>query len=261
MGEQTRPVVLVTGAGQGIGAVIAKGLGRRGYDVALHYWDNEDGARALAAEIAANGSRVVLIHGDLTLNGVPGSIVDEAVAHFGRIDALVNNAGVTVSARFLEFEQSAVEYSYRINFLAPYLCAQRCAQVMVQQGVQGAIVNITSVHQERSTDQDSAYGAMKAALARATESMAYELAAHGIRVNAVAPGRIRTSSSPLTPFDQAISRVIPLQRSGSSQDIADVVGWLISSDASYVTGTTIRVDGGLNLSLTRALVDDQLKFF
>lgn len=261
MSEQSRPVALVTGAGRGIGAVIARVLGARGYDIALHYWDNEDGAKELADEIQSHGSRVALIKGDLTLDGVPHSIVDEAVREFGRIDALVNNAGLTISETFLQFEQKAVEHSYRINFLSPYLCAQRCANAMVQAGIKGAIVNVTSVHQERATNRDSAYGAMKAALARATESMAYELAEYGIRVNAVAPGRIRTSLSPLTPVDEQINKAIPIQRSGTSQDVAEVVAWLISSSSSYVTGTTIRVDGGMNLPLQSALIDGNLRFF
>lgn len=259
--SQVRQVALVTGAGRGIGAVIAKVLAINGYDIALHYWDNEEGARALAEDIAEKGKRVELIKGDLTLDGIPHAVVDEAVSRFGQVDALVNNAGLTISNQFLQFEQSAVEHSYRINFLAPYLCAQRCAKQMMEKGIRGAIVNITSVHYERATDRDSAYGAMKAALARATESMAYELAPHGVRVNAIAPGRIRTSSSELTEIDHAINRAIPLRRSGMSDDIAQTVAWLISPAASYVTGTTIRVDGGMNLPLSMALIDNEQRFF
>jgi len=261
MPSQERPVVLVTGAGRGIGKGIAHYLGTQGYDIALHYLDNEDDAVELAQELLSHGSRVELIKGDLTKEGVPHSVVNEAFTRFGRIDSLVNNAGVTISSEFLSFEEQAVDYCYRINFLAPYLCAQRAANIMVQEGIEGNIVNITSVHQERSTDRDSAYGSMKAALARATESMAYELAPHNIRVNAIAPGRIRTSTSPLTIVDEKINEAIPIRRSGIPHDIAQVVCWLLSSASSYVTGTTIRVDGGLNLPLRRALIDNQLRFF
>lgn len=261
MSEQIRPVALVTGAGRGIGAVIARVLSLRGYDIVLHYWDNEDGARALSEEMQSEGSRVALIKADLTLDGVPYFVADEAVRLFDRIDLLVNNAGVTLSEHFLQFAPTAVDHLYRLNFLAPYLCAQRCAKLMIQKEIQGGIVNITSVHQERVTDNDSAYGAMKAALARVTESMAYELAPYGIRVNAIAPGRIRTAITTLTPFDEAINRVLPLQRSGTSQDIAEVVAWLASSASSYVTGTTIRVDGGMNLPMQRTLIGDTLRFF
>ncbi|MFB5189790.1 SDR family NAD(P)-dependent oxidoreductase [Alicyclobacillus fastidiosus] len=261
MSKRERPVVLVTGAGRGIGAVIARTLGKRGYDIALHYWDNEEGARALSQEIQEHGGRAALITGDLTLDGVPAFIVDEAVRDLGQVDALVNNAGVTISESFLQFDQKAVEYAYRINFLAPYLCAQRCAAQMVETGIAGTIVNVTSVHQERVTDCDSAYGSMKAALARATESMAYELAPHRIRVNAVEPGRIRTSRSPLTPFDESVAHAIPLGRSGTPEDIAEAVAWLLSPAASYVTGVAIRVDGGMNLPMQRALMNEKLSFF
>ena len=261
MSNQSRPVVLVTGAGRGIGKGIAHLLGTRGYDIALHYWDNEEDAIKLSQELQRQGSYVELIKGDLTKEGVPHSVVDEAFRKFGRIDSLVNNAGVTITEEFLHFEEQAVDDCYRINFLAPYLCAQRAANLMMQAGIEGTIVNITSVHQERSTDRDSVYGSMKAALARATESMAYELAPYKIRVNAIAPGRIRTSTTPLTHVDDRINDAIPIGRSGVPHDIAQVVAWLLSGESSYVTGITIRVDGGLNLPLRRALIDENLRFF
>lgn len=258
---KSRPIALVTGAGRGIGAVIASELGTRGYDVALHYWDNEDGAKSLAEEIQSQDGRTTLIKGDLTLDGIPKAVVEDAKNQLGPIDVLVNNAGVTLFETFLNFEQKAIDYTYKLNFLAPYLCAQSCAKIMIQEGIQGTIVNITSVHYERSTDRDSAYGSMKSALARATESMANELAPYHIRVNAVAPGRIRTSSSVSTPsVDEQISAAIPLQRSGTSKDIANAVAWLISPESSYVTGTTVRVDGGLNLPMQRAMINGDLRF-
>lgn len=258
-----RPVVLVTGAGRGIGSVIAVTLAGRGYDVAVHYWDDPDNARRVADRVEQGGGRAVLLEGDLTQDGVPARVVDAAAEAFGRLDALVNNAGVTVLGTVLEIGQDAIDHSYRINFLAPYLCAQRAAQVMTKQGTAGAIVQITSVHQERATDRDSVYGAMKAALARVTESMAYELAPYGIRVNAVAPGRIQTPEykARMVPAQEdAISAAIPLGRSGSAEDVAEAVSWLLSGAASYVTGITLRVDGGLNLPMRRALIDGQPRF-
>lgn len=261
MTSATHPVALVTGAGQGIGAVIAQTLAERGYDIALHYWDNEDGALALAKSIQAAGRRVAPIRQDLALAGGPKRVVEETVMHLGRIDGLVNNAGITVKSAFLDTSEEVLEACYRVDFLAPYLCAQRAAEWMIKQGIPGALVNITSVHQERSTDWDSAYGSMKAALARLTESMAFELAPHGIRANAIAPGRIRTQDTPLTPFDEAVSRAIPAGRSGLSRDIANAAAWLLSTEASFVTGVTLRVDGGMNVVMTQALLDNRLTFF
>lgn len=259
--NQVKPVALVTGAGRGIGSVIAHELGMRGFDIALHYWDNEDDARRLAEEIQASGRRACLIKGDLTLPGVPAKVVDEAFEQLGRLDALINNAGLTISDHFLNFEECQLDLCYRLDFLAPYLCSQRAANRMVQDGIQGSIVNITSVHYERSTQRDSMYGSMKAALTRLTESMAYELGPHGIRVNAVAPGRILTSDQPLNDFDHAVSQVIPVGRSGKSIDIARAVAWLVSDEASFVTGATLRVDGGMNLPMNRALFNNELRFF
>lgn len=258
-----RPVALVTGGGRGIGAVIARFLGLHGYDIALHYWDAEAGANRLSQELAEEGARCFVLHGDLTESAVASSLVDRTLEEFNRIDALVNNAGVMLAGPFLTLPLQDIEHSYAINFRAPYLVAQGAARAMIELGVAGSIVHITSVHQERVSDRDSVYGAMKAALARATESMAYELAPHGIRVNSVAPGRIlvaerRTPNS--ENEERHVHTAIPLSRSGTPEEVAQTVAWLLSPSASYVTGITVRVDGGLNLPMNRAMIDQRLRF-
>ena len=261
--SRSRPVALVTGGGRGIGAAIARFLGSNGYDIALHYWDDQEGADRLTKELARLGTRCLVLHGDLTHPELAASLVERTMEEFGQIDALVNNAGVTIAGPFLTMSLKDIEYSYALNFRAPYLMAQSAAQAMVRRGMSGSIVNITSVHQERVSDWDSVYGAMKAALARATESMAYELAPHGIRVNAVAPGRIflperRTLHS--ENQERHVHTAIPLSRSGTVEEVAQAVAWLLSPEASYVTGITLRIDGGLNLPMNRAMIDQRLKF-
>ncbi|MCY0879618.1 MAG: SDR family oxidoreductase [Firmicutes bacterium] len=258
-----RPLALVTGAGRGIGRVIAEYLGDRGYDVALHYWDEPDAAQATAQDIGRRGGRAACFRGDLADERVPRQLVADVIAKFGRLDAVVNNAGVVTMRPFVALSDDDLDRTYRINYRAPFVIAQEAARWMVEHRVAGAIVHITSVHQERASNWDSAYGSMKAALARATESMALELAPHGIRVNAVAPGRIVTPERQKTADparEQAVAAHIPLGESGDAWDVARAVAWLLSSEARYVTGITLRVDGGLNLPIHQALVDGRLEY-
>ena len=261
--SHSRPVALVTGAGRGLGAAIARFLGSRGYDIALHYWDGQDGANRLSKELTEMGARCLVLHGDLTQPALAADLVERTLEEFKQIDALVNNAGVTVAGSFLTMPLQNIEHSYAINFRAPYLMAQSVAKAMVERSAPGSIVHITSVHQERVTDCDSVYGAMKSALARVTESMAYELGPYGIRVNAVAPGRIllpehRTAEP--DAFERQVHSAISLARSGAADEVAQAVAWLLSPGASYVTGVTLRVDGGLNLPMNRAMIDQHLTF-
>ena len=155
-----------------------------------------------------------------------------------------------------------MEQCYKVDFRAAYLCAQRAAQLMVKTGTRGSIINITSVHQERTNDRDTIYGAMKAALARSTESMAYELAPNGIRVNAVAPGLTitRELEGDRKAFVDLIQQSIPIRRVARSEDVAKAVVWLASEEAAYVTGITLRVDGGMNLPMMQALLEGRQTF-
>ncbi len=264
METEIAPVALVTGAGQGIGRIIAQRMARSGMDVALHYWDGDSVVQEMAAHIRNSGRRVVVLHGDLTEPGLPQSIVHETLEDLGRLDVVVNNAGVTFMSPFTALSSEDVDACYRINFLAPLGISQAAARWMIDQNRPGSIIHITSVHQERVTDRDNIYGAMKAALARLTESMAYELAPYHIRVNAVAPGRIATPEQlarARPERESQIAAAIPLGRTGTAEDVAAAVQWLSSEDSQYVTGITLRVDGGMNLPMTQAQVDGQSRFF
>lgn len=262
MPEQSK-VVLITGSGQGIGRGIALEFAKRGYDVVLHDRKEHEGLAKTANEIQTIGGGLEVLIGDLLEENVPSRLVDETFEKMGRLDVLVNNAGITIFQSFegMPFEQ--FNRGFKTDFQAPYLCAQRAAQRMRENQINGSIVNITSVHQERTNDGDSIYGPMKAALARATESMAYELAPFGIRVNAVAPG-LTLARNPTGDFKKRIDQIeryIPLRRTGRASDIAKAVAWLVSDEASYITGITLRVDGGMNLPMAQAIVDGRQTFF
>lgn len=250
-------VALVTGSGRGIGRGIALEFAKRGYDVVIHHRRQPEGSAQLADEIRRLGRRTEILVGDLSDVEVPARIVEEAWQLMGKIDVLVNNAGITVMRPFIEMDLERLEQCYKVDFRAPYLCAQRAAQLMIKEGIKGSIINITSVHQERTNDKDTIYGSMKAALARATEAMALELAPYGIRVNAVAPGMtlLEEPKGDRKAFVELVQKSIPLRRPGHIEDVAKAVVWLASDEADYVTGISLRVDGGLNLPMMQALLE------
>ncbi|MDI3543313.1 MAG: hypothetical protein PWP57_918 [Candidatus Atribacteria bacterium] len=254
--------VLVTGAGRGIGKAIALEFAKHGYDVAIHHRKEPEGSAELAQQITDLGRRAVIVVGDLAEPDTPARVIDEVYDKMGGLSVLVNNAGITIFKPFVEMNIEQLEQCYKVDFRAPYLCAQRAAQKMIQNNIKGSIINITSVHQERTNDKDTAYGSMKAALARATESMAYELAPHGIRVNAIAPGLTLNDEqkNEHKSFIELIEKSIPMRRTGHVKDIAQAAVWLASDDASYITGVTLRVDGGLNLPMMQALIEGRQTF-
>jgi len=256
-------VALITGSGRGIGRGIALEFAKQGYDVVIHHRQEPEGSSQIAQEIMKIGRIAEVLIGDLSDIDVPTRIVDEAYKRMGRLDVLVNNAGITIRKPFIEMDLERLEQCYKVDFRAAYLCAQRAAQYMIKDGTKGSIINITSVHQERTNDGDTIYGPMKAALARATESMAYELAPYGIRVNAVAPGMtlLEENKERRKEYREAVEKFIPIRRAGNVTDVAQAVSWLASEQAGYITGITLRVDGGMNLPMMQAVIEGQQTFF
>ncbi|MFC5648802.1 SDR family NAD(P)-dependent oxidoreductase [Paenibacillus solisilvae] len=250
MGQSERNrTALVTGASTGIGRGIALALASRGYDLAIGHYDEPAEAGEVAERIKLDYGRAChVFQGDLAEPHMPGKLAAFAVEALGDVDVLVNNAGLVRFKAITELDAAEMDRVYSINFRAPMLTMQAISKHMVERRLKGAIINITSSRAERAYPSDAVYGGLKAALMRAAQSIALDLAPHGIRVNCVAPGATAVRGDPRSLAGyKVLGGKIPLSRIGTPEDIASAVAWLAAEEASYITGTTIRVDGGLIL--------------
>jgi 3-oxoacyl-[acyl-carrier protein] reductase len=240
-------LVLVTGAARGIGSVIAAACAAEGARVVVADLDLE-GARRTADEIARLGGEALPLKVDVSEPAQVQQLINETLAQFGRLDVLVNNAGVGLNQPFLTTSLEQWELQLRVNLTGQFLCGQAAARVMAQRGG-GRIVNVASISGQRGGQGRAAYGASKAGVILLTQVMAVELAPLGIRVNAVAPGPVDTDQSrgTHTPATrQAYYDRIPVRRYGQREEIAAAVLFLASRESSFVTGHTLNVDGGFN---------------
>ena len=236
---------LVTGAGIGIGREVALELAREGADVVLGYHASASGAESAVAEIAAMGRRALAVRADVGQVSQCTALVNEATAYLGGIDILVNNAGVTLIKDFFEISEQDFDALYNLNIRGYFFCAQDAARSMRQRGG-GVIINMASVHSYASTSQTSLYDGTKGAIVNTTRALALELAQYHIRVVGVAPGCIEVPRYFDNPAynSETTGKRVPWGRVGLPIDIAKTCAFLASTDADFIDGQTIIVDGG-----------------
>ena len=245
---------MVTGSDSGIGRATAVALARAGYDVGITWHEDKDGAADTAREVEATGQRAEVRHLDLTEPEAGSAVIEELADALGGLDVLVNNAGTGHSAPFLDHPVGEWRRVLEVDLTGPFCCAQRAARRMVAAGRGGRIVNITSVHEHVPLKGSSAYCAAKGGLGLLTKVMALELAEYGITVNAVAPGEISTPMTGQEDVDPHTQHRpgIPLGRPGDAREVAELVVYLASPGASYTTGSSYVVDGGMLLMAASA---------
>jgi len=245
MGELDGKVAIVTGAGQGIGEAIALKLAQAGADVVVCDI-NEETAKGVAEKIRSFGRRSMIALVDVADAQQVNNMVEQVLEEFGRIDILVNNAGITRDTIIVRMKDEDWQKVLDINLKGAFNCIRAVARTMMRQR-SGKIVNIASIIGQIGNVGQANYAASKAGLIGLTKSAARELASRGINVNAVAPGYITTSMTQRLPEDirQRMLEDIPLGRFGEVDDVADVVLFLVSDAARYITGQVIRVDGGM----------------
>jgi len=235
--------VVVTGGSSGIGLACARAFLAAGASVAVF---------DLARGALEDGERLVFIEGDVSQGASVRAAVDATVARFGRLDIAVNSAGIPgVRAPLVDTDDDALDAIFAVNVRGMFLSMKYEIRAMVSAQIRGAIVNVGSVFGDRLWERYGLYGASKAAVASLTKAAALETAEHGIRVNLVAPGPVRTPFiDDLTPEREAMAiRTVPAGRLAEPEDVADAVLWLASAKSGFVTGTTLTVDGGIGAKM------------
>jgi 3-oxoacyl-[acyl-carrier protein] reductase len=244
MGENR--VVLVTGAARGIGKKIALTFAENGYDVSVNYRTKSDELDELKEEIEKNGVRCALVQGDVANFDEAERIVNETIQELGKIDVLVNNAGITKDGLLMRMSEEDFKKVIDINLVGTFNVTRNVIPFMVKQR-SGRIISISSVVGVAGNAGQTNYSASKAGIIGFTKSLAKEVASRNILVNAVAPGFIATdmTSTLSDSVKESINNQIPLKRMGTADDVARVVKFLASEDSSYITGQVINIDGGM----------------
>lgn len=237
---------VVTGAAKGIGKAIALKLASSGVNIVLNYRSSEDKAIETEKEILSLGVEVLRIKGDISKPNDVENLIDCAKNKFGKIDIMVNNAGITKDTLLLRMKEEDFDSVINVNLKGVFNCLKAITPVMVKQK-EGKIINLSSVVGLVGNAGQVNYAASKAGVIGMTKSLAKEIGSRGITVNAVAPGFIETDMTDVLgdKFKEEAKKSIPLKRLGKAEDVAEVVAFLASDSANYITGQVIHVDGGM----------------
>jgi 3-oxoacyl-[acyl-carrier protein] reductase len=243
-------VAIVTGATGALGGAISMAIARAGANLVIHYRRREQEAHQLACEIEKLGRRALTVQAELTRPDEAEGLVETAEKHFGRVDILINNAGVTRDRLIMDMTPDDWDYVMRVNLGAAFHCLRAAAAPMMMQR-SGTIINVSSVTSYSGWPGQSNYAASKAGLDALTRCAAAELARFNIRVNSVAPGMLGTemSDNARQLLGDRLLQLIPVGRFGTAEEAASLVLFLASDQASYITGETISVRGGLGMGL------------
>ena len=243
---EDRKTVLVTGASRGIGKEVALKYAENGYDVIINYVSDKTDVKALENEFKEKGAECLILKADVSNQDEVQKLVDEAIAKFGKIDVLVNNAGITKDNLLMRMSEEEFDKVLEINLKGTFLVTKAVTKYMMKKRT-GSIINLSSVVGVVGNAGQCNYSASKAGIIGFTKSIAKELASRNIRANAVAPGFIETDMTSVLPDNvkEAIHNQIPLKRMGSAKEVAELIYFLGSEKSSYITGQVINIDGGM----------------
>jgi glucose 1-dehydrogenase len=242
-------VAIVTGAATGIGQAIAVRFAQEGAAVVIDYIGPPDTPRATEQRISELGGRATAIAADVSKPAEVQALIDGAVRAFGRLDIVVNNAGIEKKTAFIDYPLEQAKRILDVNLLGPFLVSQAAAKRMIEQGQGGRLINISSVHEDLPMPLNAAYCMSKGGLRMLMRTIAVELAKDGITVNNIGPGAVYTpidaDIEAKPELEKALMSEIPLNRWGKPEEIAGLATYLASDEAAYVTGSTFFIDGGM----------------